>query len=277
MLKETRRTLREKEIWLKRRLGQNQVIDTSVLRKMVEYAELTKNDVVLEIGAGAGNLTAMLADVAGTVIAVERDKKLIDILGENLRGRTNVKIILGDVLRMELPIFNKIVSNLPFSISSEITFKLLGLNFGLAVLMFQKEFAERLVAQPSSENYGRLTVNIYYRAKVELLDEVPPSAFFPPPKVSAAIVRLRPRQPPFAVKDEKLFSNVVRALFQHRNQLVRNALLHSFSEIFPESKMTRAEARTFIDTALPGKLLKARVIELAPEDFGEITNSLTSP
>ncbi|MEM4188130.1 MAG: 16S rRNA (adenine(1518)-N(6)/adenine(1519)-N(6))-dimethyltransferase RsmA [Candidatus Hadarchaeum sp.] len=277
MLNETKRILRRDRIWLDGRLGQNQVIDTSILKKMVDYAEVTKNDVVLEIGAGVGNLTVMLAEAAGTVTAIEKDKKLIRILQERLKGRNNVKVLQGDALEMELPEFNKIVSNLPFSISSGITFKLLGLKFEVAVLMFQKEFAERLVAPPGSENYGRLTVNVYYRAKAELLDEVPPSAFFPQPRVSSAIVRLKPRQPPFEIKDEQSFSRVVRALFQHRNQRVRNALLHSFSEVFPEIKMTKNEIKSFIDNTLPSKLLGARVSELTPENFGEITNLLTSP
>ncbi|MEM3452534.1 MAG: 16S rRNA (adenine(1518)-N(6)/adenine(1519)-N(6))-dimethyltransferase RsmA [Candidatus Hadarchaeum sp.] len=277
MLTETKRLLCRDGIWLDRRLGQNQVIDASILKKMIDYAEVTKNDKVLEIGAGVGNLTVMLAEAAGTVTAIERDKKLIRILKERLKGRTNVKVLQGDALEMELPEFNKIVSNLPFSISSRITFKLLGLKFDIAVLMFQKEFAERLVASPGSKNYGRLTVNVYYRAKAELLDEVPPSAFFPQPKVSSAIVRLKPRQPPFEIKDEQLFSRVVRALFQHRNQRVRNALLHSFSEIFPKTKMTKNEIKSFIGSTLPGKFLEARVPELTPEDLGEITNLLTSP
>lgn len=277
MLQETKQLLRRSEIWLNNRLGQNQVVDPIILKKMVDYAELTAKDVVLEIGAGVGNLTIMLADLAGVVVAIEKDKKLTKILRERLKDRTNVKIIQGNVLNIELPKFNKIVSNLPFSISSKIIFKLLGLNFDLAVLMFQKEFAERLVAAPGTENYGRLTVNTYYRANVEMLDEVPPSAFFPQPKVSSAIVKLIPRLPPFEVRDEQVFSRVVRALFQHRRQRVRNALLHSFSEIFPERKITKGEIRSFLEGILPKKYLETRVMELTPENFGEISNLLISP
>ncbi|MBC7218673.1 MAG: ribosomal RNA small subunit methyltransferase A [Hadesarchaea archaeon] len=277
MLQETKQLLRRSEIWLNNRLGQNQVVDPIILKKMVDYAELTAKDVVLEIGAGVGNLTIMLADLAGVVVAIEKDKKLTKILRERLKDRTNVKIIQGNVLNIELPKFNKIVSNLPFSISSKIIFKLLGLNFDLAVLMFQKEFAERLVAAPGTENYGRLTVNTYYRANVEMLDEVPPSAFFPQPKVSSAIVKLIPRLPPFEVRDERVFSRVVRALFQHRRQRVRNALLHSFSEIFPERKITKGEIRSFLEGILPKKYLETRVMELTPENFGEISNLLISP
>jgi 16S rRNA (adenine1518-N6/adenine1519-N6)-dimethyltransferase len=277
MLKETREILKEHEAWLSRRMGQNQVIDPSFLKKMIDYANVTERDVVLEIGAGVGNLTLMLADRARTVIAVEKDEKLVEILRKRLKGRTNVRLLQGDFLDMDLPEFNKIVSNLPYSISSEIMFRLLEFNFDLAVLMFQKEFAERLVAKPGSENYGRLTVNTYYRAEVELLEEVPPTAFFPQPKVSSAIVRLKPRKPPFTVKEEKVFSDVVRALFQHRRQLVRNALLHSFSEIFPGKKMDKSEIRSFLNESLPRKLLETRVVDLTPENFGEIANLITSP
>ncbi|MGQ9788255.1 MAG: 16S rRNA (adenine(1518)-N(6)/adenine(1519)-N(6))-dimethyltransferase RsmA [Candidatus Hadarchaeaceae archaeon] len=277
MLRETKRLLRRGKIWLNNRVGQNQVIDLSILKKMADYAGLTTEDVVLEIGAGIGNLTTMLAELAGVVIAVERDKKLIKILHERLKKKANVKIIQGDILNIELPPFNKIVSNLPFSISSKIMFKLLGLKFDLAVLMFQKEFAERLVAAPGTKNYGRLTVNAYYRANVEMLDEVPPSAFFPQPKVSSAIVRLNPRQPPFEVKNEQAFLKVVRALFQHRRQKVRKAIMHSFFEIFPEREISKEEIRSFIDGILPKKYLETRVIELTPVNFGEIANLLTSP
>jgi 16S rRNA (adenine1518-N6/adenine1519-N6)-dimethyltransferase len=277
MLKETREILKEHEAWLSRRMGQNQVIDPSFLKKMIDYANVTERDVVLEIGAGVGNLTLMLAGRARTVIAVEKDEKLVEILRKRLKGRTNVRLLQGDFLDMDLPEFNKIVSNLPYSISSEIMFRLLEFNFDLAVLMFQKEFAERLVAKPGSENYGRLTVNTYYRAEVELLEEVPPTAFFPQPKVSSAIVRLKPRKPPFTVKEEKVFSDVVRALFQHRRQLVRNALLHSFSEIFAGKKMDKSEIRSFLNESLPRKLLETRVVDLTPENFGEIANLITSP
>ncbi|MFH1821780.1 MAG: 16S rRNA (adenine(1518)-N(6)/adenine(1519)-N(6))-dimethyltransferase RsmA [Methanobacteriota archaeon] len=276
MFDETRQILREHDIRPDRRIGQQQVIDYVFLERMVDYAKLSKKDVVLEIGAGIGNLTMLLARHAGGVIAVERDAKLIKALQERLEAVTNVKFLHGDALRVELSNFNKIVSNLPYSISSNIMFRLLEFKFDLAVLMFQKEFAERLAAKPGSENYGRLTVNTCYRAEVELLDEVPPTAFFPQPKVNSAIVRLRPHDPPFEVKDEQMFSNVVRALFQHRRQRVRNALMRSFTEVFADNK-PKSERRSFADKRLPKRLTEARVMDLAPENFGEIANLLTSP
>jgi 16S rRNA (adenine1518-N6/adenine1519-N6)-dimethyltransferase len=186
-----------------------------------------------------------------------------------------VQIVHGDALRIELPKFDKVVANLPYGISSDITFRLLEHKFELAVLMYQREFAERLVAKPGSCGYSRLTVNTYYRAQVELLDEVPPEAFVPQPKVTSAIVRLRPREPPFEVKDEQVFFNVVRALFQHRRQRVRNALYRSFEEVFSGMKMSKAERRAMIDHEISKELAETRVMDLAPEKFGVVADFVT--
>ena len=269
--------LREHGIKLSRRVGQQQVIDVSILERMVDYAELSRDDVVLEIGAGIGNLTLLLAQRAGKVIAVERDKMLVRVLKKRLENHPNVELLCGDALRIRLPKFKKVVANLPYSISSDITFRLLEHKFELAVLMYQREFAERLVAKPGSDDYSRLTVNVHYRASAELLDEVPPAAFFPQPKITSSIVRLRPREPPFEVRDEQIFSNVVRALFQHRRQRVRNALYHSFEEVFPKKCFSKVERKTLIDERLPKELADARVMGLPPEKFGAIANLLTSP
>jgi len=205
---------------------------------------------------------------------VERDRKIIKVLEERLRDHSNVELLCGDALRIELPKFNKVVANLPYGISSDITFKLLEHGFELAVLMYQREFAERLAAKPGSDDYSRLTVNAYYRASVELLGEVLPEAFFPQPKVTSAIVRLRPREHPFEVTDERMLTNVIRALFQHRRQRVRNALYHSFGEIFPGKRPPKAERRAFINGKLPKGLAEARVMDLPPEKFGEIADCL---
>lgn len=277
MLEQTLRLLRKGGIRLNKRVGQHQVIDRTVLEHMIDYAELSRDDVVLEIGAGIGNLTLLLIARAGSVVAVERDRRLVKVLKERLGDRSNVELLCGDALRIELPKFNKVVSNLPYGISSDITFRLLEHDFELAVLMYQREFAERLVAKPGSDEYGRLTVNVYYRASVELLEEVPSTAFFPQPKVTSAVVRLKPRGPPFEVKDEQVFSRVVRALFQHRRQRVRNALYRSFGEVYLGAKVSKVERRATIDQRLPKNLAESRVIDLPPEKFGEIANLLNSP
>jgi len=242
---------------------------------MVDHAHLSREDVVLEIGAGIGNLTMLLAQRAGKVISIERDRRFVRVLCEQLRGFSNVQIVQGDALRIELPKFNKVVANLPYGISSDITFRLLKHKFELAVLMYQQEFAKRLVAKPGSDDYGRLTVDAYYRTQVELLDEVPPEAFVPQPKVTSAIVRLRPREPPFEVKSEQVFFNVVQALFQHRRQRVRNALYRSFGEVFSRMKISKAERRAMIDHGIPKELAEARVMDLAPEKFGVIAYFVT--
>jgi 16S rRNA (adenine1518-N6/adenine1519-N6)-dimethyltransferase len=241
---------------------------------MVEYAWVSSGDVVLEIGTGAGDLTLLLARVAKEVISIERDERLLKLAGGRLRNYKNVRLIHGDATRVELPPFDKVIANLPYGISSDITFRLLERGFELAVLMYQREFAERLVAKPGSDNYGRLTVNTYYRAKAEVLEEVPPEVFFPKPKVTSAVVRLKTREPPFEVADEQRFFTVVRALFQHRRQRVRNSLLRSFEQVFPERRLSKAGRREFIDGKLPKELAEARVMDLPPEKFGEITDIL---
>jgi len=267
--------LKEHGIRLSKSSGQHLVMDPAVLERMVGYAELSRDDTVLEIGTGLGNLTELLAERAGKVISVERDKRLLDIAREKLRNHSNIKLILGDALKIKLPDFQKVVANIPYAISSDLTFRLLERRFKLAVLMYQKEFAERLVGIPGSEDYGRLTVNVYYRAKAELLDEVPREVFFPQPEVTSTIVRLWPREPPFKVVDERVFSNLTRALFQHRRQRVRNALLHSFEEVFPGSGLAKDKRRALIDETLPKDFSESRVMDMKPEDIGKIANVLS--
>jgi len=274
MLNQTLATLRRHGIRLNKRAGQHQVVDQTILERMINYANISHGDVVLEVGAGIGNLTRLLAERAGKVIAIERDRRLVKILRGQLRGATNVEIVHGDALRIELPKFNKVVANLPYGISSDITFRLLERELELAVLMYQLEFAKRLVAEPGSDDYSRLTVNAYYRTHVELLDEVPPEAFVPQPKVMSAIVRLRPREPPFEVVNEKVFFDVVRALFQHRRQRVRNALYHSFEGLFPWARLTKIERRTMIEQKIPVELAEKKVMDLEPEKFAIIANLL---
>ncbi|MEM1980984.1 MAG: 16S rRNA (adenine(1518)-N(6)/adenine(1519)-N(6))-dimethyltransferase RsmA [Candidatus Hadarchaeales archaeon] len=274
---EMRERLEREGIRLSRRYGQHLVLDWDLLRRMVEYAEVDREDTVLEVGAGTGGLTLLLAERAGEVIAVERDPRLVSILREVLRekGLGNVRILVGDVLKLPLPPFNKVVSNLPYSLSSELTFRLLEEDFEVAVLMYQLEFAKRLVARPGSEDYGRLTVSVFYRAQVEILEEVPPSAFFPRPKVRSAVVRLRPRKtPPFEVESEEGFRRVLRVLFHHPRQKVRNALYHSFTELFPGLRLEKKERREALDSFLPAELAEARVRDLPPEELARLANLL---
>jgi 16S rRNA (adenine1518-N6/adenine1519-N6)-dimethyltransferase len=274
MAERTLSVLRKYGIRPSKRAGQHHVIDPSLLERIVGYADVSKKEVVLEIGAGIGNLTRLLAERARKVIAVERDGRFVKILRERLRGYPNIKIVHDDVLQLKLPKFDKVVANLPYGISSDVTFMLLDHDFELAVLMYQWEFAERLIASPGSNDYGRLTVNVYYRADVEMLEKVLPSAFLPQPEIFSAVVRLRPRESPFKVTDENMFFDVVRALFQHRRQKVRNALYHSFGQVFPDMKLQKDQRRELLDNKLPKEFADVRVMDLEPEKFGMIADNL---
>jgi 16S rRNA (adenine1518-N6/adenine1519-N6)-dimethyltransferase len=243
------------------------MIDEGFLRLMVSYASLNKNDVVLEIGAGFGFLTRLISQRCKQVIAVEVDPRLTRVLRTELKDLENVKLVEGDVLRVPIPSFNKVVSNPPFYVSSSVLFWLLEKNFDCAVLIFQKEFAERLVASVGSKDYGRLTVTTYYRAEVELLDHVSKDMYYPPPDVDSYIVRLKPRPPPFAVKDKKAFFELVRTLFTQRNKKVRNAVTPFLAKL-------GVEKENVIEVADSLPYHDRRVRELAPEDFGALANEI---
>ncbi len=267
LLKTIRHLLHTYEIFPKKRLGQNFMIDEGLLRLMVSYASVNKNDVVLEIGAGLGFLTRLISQKCKKVIAVEADPRLMRILRTELKDLENVELVEGDILKVPIPSFDKVVSNPPFYVSSLILFWLLEKNFDCAVLTFQKEFAERLVASVGSRDYGRLTVMTYYRADVELIDYVFKDMYYPPPDVDSCIVRLKPRLPPFTVKDKQAFFELVRTLFAQRNKKMRNAITPFLAKlgIEKEKVVTVADSLPYHDK---------RVRELAPEDFGALTNEI---
>ena len=203
-----------------RRTGQNFLVDRDVLSRIADYAELNPRDNVLEIGAGTGNLTEVLSRRAGRVYAVEVDGGL----AAGLKGRfANVKVIDGDALKVEFPDYNKVVSNLPYQISSKITYRLLSKPFDLAVLMYQKEFAKKLIAAPGTEDYGRLSMVTGHYARAEILEYVSRTAFRPNPRVGSAIVRLRPRSDKLDVKHES-FMKLAAGLFSHRRKKLGPAL-----------------------------------------------------
>jgi 16S rRNA (adenine1518-N6/adenine1519-N6)-dimethyltransferase len=264
---ETLNILRQHRIFPKKHLGQNFVVDDSLLQSMIAYANVSVNDVVLEVGAGLGALTRLLSPRAREVIAVERDTKLIPILHRQLSGLNNVSLIEGDVLTAEVPFFDRVVSTPPYSISSPLLFWLLAKPFKLAVLAFQEEFARRLTAAVGSKDYSRLTVSTYYRADVELLDHVSKIQFYPPPDVDSTIVRLKPKPTPFKVKDEKAFFSLVQAVFTQRNKKLRNAIMPFLKKrgVAKEKARALADSLTFHDK---------RVRELAPEDFGALANEI---
>ncbi len=211
---------------MKTKLGQNFLIDPNTATLEVNYADIKKDDVVLEVGPGKGILTKLLAKNAEKVIAVEIDKSLVETLKDTLPS--NVTLIHSDVLKLDfekLPRFNKVVSNLPYQISSPFTFKLLDYSFDLAVLVYQKEFAQRMVAKPGSKTYSRLSVNVYYKAECSLLRIVSKNVFYPIPRVDSAIVKLVPRKvPAFNVENEEFFKSFVTVLFSHRRKKIRNII-----------------------------------------------------
>ncbi|WP_207589157.1 16S ribosomal RNA methyltransferase A [Halomontanus rarus] len=207
---------------------QHFLVDDRVLDRLPTY--LTEIDAdtshVLEIGAGTGALTDRLLEVSDRVTAVERDPALAEFLREEFAAEIadgRLTLIEGDALEVDLPEFSASVSNLPYGVSSEITFRLLPEKRPL-VLMFQKEFAERMVAESGTAEYGRLSVSTQHYADVELVEPVPKEAFSPPPAVESAVIRTRPRAPDYEVDDEAFFLGFVKALFTQRRKTIRNAI-----------------------------------------------------
>ena len=245
---------------MKKKIGQNFLIDKQVAKREIEYADVKKNDVILEIGPGNGILTTLLAEKAKQVVAIEIDAQLVKKLREILPD--NVLLIHEDILKVDyetLPRFNKIVSNLPFQISSPITFQLLELNFTLALLIYQKEFAYRMVAIPGSKHYSRLSVGVYYKAKCEIIENISKTCFNPKPLVDASVVKLVPlKSPPFSVLDEKFYFEITRELFNHRRKKIKNTLEMLFSNI----KLANIP---YTDS---------RVETLSPEQIGELSDIL---
>jgi len=233
--------------------GQHFLVDRSALERIAQYAELCKEDRVLEIGAGTGNLTEVLAERSLCVYAVEIDPHL----AMGLQGMfQNVRVIKGDALEIELPDYNKIVSNLPYQISSKITYRLLSRPFELAVLMFQQEFAKRLVATVGSREYGRLAMVAGFFCEAKILEILPRSAFRPVPEVNSAIVRLLPRSVRPDVKPE-VFLKLAEGLFRQRRKKVKKALA-----ALGVSKEKLAE--------IDAKLLDKRPEELTPDQAAEL-------
>lgn len=242
----------------KKKIGQNFLIDKQVAGREVDYANPDTEDIVLEIGPGKGILTKLLAKRVKKVIAIEIDSQLVKELKSTLP--VNVTLINADALKIDfktLPVFNKIVSNLPFQISSPITFKLLKYSFSKAVLIYQKDFAERMIAGSGSKDYSRLSVGIYYKTHCRILETVSKEFFYPMPKVDSSIVELIPREnPPFTVANEKFFFDVTKKLFSHRRKKIKNIL---------EDVYTKLENIPYLDR---------RVEELTPEQIGELSNLL---
>ncbi len=246
--------------------GQNFLMDLEVMNRQLRFARLTPGDIVLEVGAGLGVLTWELAARARQVIAYESDHRLAEYLRKDLPE--NVELREEDALGAAWPPFDKMVANVPYSISSPLLFKLLKTDYAVAVLLLQKEFADRLVAVPRTKAYGRLTASAARLADVELLEVVPPTAFHPRPKVESAIVRIIPHRS-FPVLDEATFGNLLRVVFSKRRKMLRNSLASARGELAPG-----VDADTWKRQIAALECGNQRPEELSPEELGSLADAI---
>jgi len=207
-------------------LDQYFIADEGLVQRAVGYAKLTKDDIVLEIGPGLGFLTTELARKAGRIIAIEKDKRLETLLKDELAPYPNVDTIFADAVDSEWPKFNKFVSNIPFSASAPIIFKLLEHDFERAVLFVQREFAEKMMDGPGGPEYGRLSVMTQTYFKARIMEVVNKVSFYPIPKIDATIIVLEKTDIP----RDRDFDVFVRELFRYKNKDVHNAVKIAFNK-----------------------------------------------
>lgn len=264
-----------------KKFGQNFLIDTHVLDKIIRSAEITKEDMVLEIGPGIGTMTQYLACAAGKVVAVEIDKALIPILEDTLEGYENVQIINDDVLKVDItklveeenggrPV--KVVANLPYYITTPIIMGLFESHVPLKsiTVMVQKEVADRMQVGPGTKEYGALSLAVQYYASPYIVANVPPNCFMPRPKVGSAVIRLeRYEQPPVKVEDEKLMFRIIRASFNQRRKTLVNGLKNS-----PELDFTKEQIEAAVGKLGKGINVRGEVLSL--EEFAALSNFLGS-
>jgi len=233
----TRKELAEYGLFPKKRLGQHFLVDQNILDKVIRTAQVEKEDVVLEVGPGLGEMTIALAHQAKRVIAVEIDPKLAEILKKKVAGYLNVEVVREDILRVDFNQFLdqggppiKVVANLPYQISTPLLFRFIEAKEVLSTLtlMIQKEVAERMVASPGSKAYGPLSVFVQLFSDLSIRFFIKPSAFFPSPKVESAVIHMTWKEKPILdLGDEKWFKKVVRGCFGYRRKTLINALKHS--------------------------------------------------
>jgi len=270
-LEETKQLLRIHRISPNKLLGQNFMVETSLYNKLCDYAHLEISDVVLDAGAGFGFLARFLAKKCKSVIAVEKDRQVAEVLREQTKEIGNVTVIEGDVLKTPLPNFNKVIAIPPYYLSSHLITWFLERKIDCAVLILQKEFAVRLVASVGSEDYGWLTVMTNQQAEVQLLDPVPKEMFYPQPEVDSVILSLKPwTKKTFEVKDATFFKQMVKWLFTQRNKKLGKALAPFLKTYL---KLSKEDAEK-LSLTLPFHERRAR--ELPPENFGELANAILS-
>ena len=262
-----------------KRFGQNFLIDTRVLDRIIEASEITKDDFVLEIGPGIGTMTQYLADAAREVTAVEIDDALIPILQDTLKEWDNVSVIHGDILKTDIrkiadeknqgrPI--KVVANLPYYITTPIIMGLFESHVPLesVTVMVQKEVADRMQAGPGTKDYGALSLAVQYYSEAEIVANVPPNCFMPRPNVGSAVIRLTCHKDcPVKVTDEKWMFRIIRASFNQRRKTLQNGLGNDAS-----LPVTKEQAKAAIESMGLSATIRGEALSLA--QFAELANRL---
>lgn len=276
----TIQTIKKYEFAFQKKFGQNFLIDDHVITKIINAAEITKDDLVLEIGPGIGTMTQYLAESAGKVIAVEIDKNLIPILGETLAEYDNVTIINEDILKLDInrlveeenggkPI--KVVANLPYYITTPIIMGLFESHVPLQsiTVMVQKEVADRMQVGPGSKDYGALSLAVQYYAKPYIAANVPPNCFIPRPGVGSAVIRLtRYEEPPVMVKDESLMFKLIRASFNQRRKTLQNGIANS-----PELPYSKVQVEKALEKM--GLAANVRGESLTLAEFAKLSDTIS--
>jgi 16S rRNA (adenine1518-N6/adenine1519-N6)-dimethyltransferase len=270
-LEEIKQLLLAHKISPNKLLGQNFMVDSTFYPKLSSYAELNTSDVVLDAGAGFGFLTLFLSNKCKGLIAVEKDPQVAAVLNEKTSKISNVTVVEGDIMKVQLPPFNKVIAIPPYYLSSNLVLWLLEHKLDCAVMILQKEFACRLLAPTGSEEYSWLTVFTQMHMNVTLLDTVTKDKFYPPPEVDSIIIMFKPWDAkPFCVKDDDSFIKLLKWLFTQRNKKIAKAIVPFIKSNY---KISRQEAER-IAHKLPFHDKRAR--EIIPKDFGAIANALPS-
>lgn len=263
-----------------KRFGQNFLIDTNVLDRIISSAEITKDDCVLEIGPGIGTMTQYLAERAREVVAVEIDKNLIPILQDTLSAYDNVTIINDDILKVDIaklvqeknggkPI--KVVANLPYYITTPIIMGLFESHVPLKsiTIMVQKEVADRMQVGPGTKDYGALSLAVQFYAKPEIVANVPPNCFIPRPNVGSAVIRLtRHEQPPVVVKNEQFMFDLIRASFNQRRKTLVNGLTNAPNLGLSKEQVLEALEKLGVSAQIRGEALTLH-------QFGQLSDLLS--
>jgi len=279
--KNTIEIIQKYEFMFQKKFGQNFLIDTHVLEKIISSAGVTKEDCVLEIGPGIGTMTQYLAENARQVVAVEIDKNLIPILGETLAGYDNVTVINEDILKVDIkeiaekyndgrPI--KVVANLPYYITTPIIMGLFesGVPIDNITVMVQKEVADRMQEGPGSKDYGALSLAVQYYAEPEIVAIVPPNCFIPRPNVGSAVIRLtRHKEMPVKVNDAEHMFRIIRASFNQRRKTLQNGLNNSPEIPYSKEKILAAIERMGLPATVRGEALSLEQFAQLSDILGE--------